>query len=171
MNYLNLNSTNYLISGPNGTKICGLSFEVQLCVASALMDYLELKEENATVEMCDCLPLCTSLSYDFDLSFSDLKANKYFQIFENPHIGEAQFSRLIIFFKEMQFITLKRYELYGPIDFLANCGGLLGLFMGFSMLSFIELLYFCSLRLMNNIFKRDGLKGVDDCVAEEVENL
>lgn len=56
-----------------------------------------------------------------------------------------------MFFKEMQFITSERSELYGPTDFLANCGGLLGLFMGFSFLSVIEILYFLSLRLMCNV--------------------
>lgn len=63
-------------------------------------------------------------------------------------------SRLSIFFKETQFITSKRSELYGLTDFLANCGGLLGLFMGISILSFVELFYFCSLRLICNLGMR-----------------
>lgn len=64
-------------------------------------------------------------------------------------------TRITIFFKEMQFITSERNELYGSTDFLANCGGLLGLFTGFSFLSLVEILYFLSLRLMCN-FKRHG---------------
>lgn len=52
----------------------------------------------------------------------------------------------MIFFKEAQFITSRRSELYGQTDFLANCGGLLGLFMGFSILSVAEILYFLTLR-------------------------
>lgn len=56
-------------------------------------------------------------------------------------------ARLSIFFKEHQFITSKRSELYGQTDFLANCGGLLGLFMGVSLLSIIEFIYYCTLRL------------------------
>lgn len=65
-------------------------------------------------------------------------------------------ARLSIFFKEHQFITSKRSELYGQTDFLANCGGLLGLFMGVSCLSIIEVIYYftlrlgCSLRLRRN---------------------
>lgn len=55
--------------------------------------------------------------------------------------------RLSIFFKEHQFITSKRSELYGQTDFLANCGGLLGLFMGVSLLSIVEVIYYCTLRL------------------------
>lgn len=66
----------------------------------------------------------------------------------------VQFSRLTIFFKETQFITSKRSELYGLTDFLANCGGLLGLFMGISILSIVELVYFCTIRLMCNLGMR-----------------
>lgn len=56
-------------------------------------------------------------------------------------------ARLSIFFKEHQFITSKRSELYGLTDFMANCGGLLGLFMGVSVLSIIEVIYYFTLRL------------------------
>lgn len=56
-------------------------------------------------------------------------------------------ARLSIFFKEHQFITSKRSELYGQTDFLANCGGLLGLFMGVSVLSIVEVIYYFTLRL------------------------
>lgn len=60
-------------------------------------------------------------------------------------------TRFQVYFKENEFITLTRSELYGPIDFIASCGGLLGLFMGASFLSIVELLYFCFLRLCCNI--------------------
>lgn len=44
-------------------------------------------------------------------------------------------------------MTSKRSELYGPTDFLANCGGLLGLFMGVSLLSIVEIVYYLTIRL------------------------
>lgn len=56
-------------------------------------------------------------------------------------------SSLSIYFKENQFISSKRSELYGTTDFLANIGGLLGLFMGISVISFTEIIYFCTIRL------------------------
>lgn len=67
-------------------------------------------------------------------------------------------ARLSIFFKENQFITSKRSELYGPTDFLANCGGLLGLFMGVSLLSIVEMIYYCTLRLCCNLRGRRNRK-------------
>lgn len=67
--------------------------------------------------------------------------NFYFWYSKHP-------SGLSVFFKEKQFIASHRSELYGPTELVANCGGLMGLFMGMSILSIVEMLYFCSLRLM-----------------------
>lgn len=69
-------------------------------------------------------------------------------------VFSVQPARLAIFFRENQFITSKRSELYGPIDFVANSGGLLGLFMGISLLSIVEILYHFTLRLCCNLRKR-----------------
>ena len=52
-------------------------------------------------------------------------------------------SRLTIYFQEPQFEATERYALYELCDYIAASGGVLGLFMGFSILSFIELLYYC----------------------------
>ena len=38
----------------------------------------------------------------------------------------------------------------GPIDFVSQLGGLFGLCLGFSLISFIEIFYWCSLRLFRN---------------------
>jgi amiloride-sensitive sodium channel len=59
-------------------------------------------------------------------------------------------SSLTIYFKSDSFITSVRNELYGPMDFLANFGGLLGLFTGFSFLSLMEIFYFLTIRLFCN---------------------
>jgi Amiloride-sensitive sodium channel len=44
-------------------------------------------------------------------------------------------------------MTSERRERYGPTDFLANCGGFLGLFLGISVISFVEIVYFSTIRL------------------------
>lgn len=59
---------------------------------------------------------------------------------------EYDYTRLEIFYKAPKFMTMQRSELFGLTDFMANCGGLLGLFLGFSFLSVIEIVYFCTLR-------------------------
>jgi Amiloride-sensitive sodium channel len=50
-----------------------------------------------------------------------------------------------IFFSKNQFLSQQRNELHGNIDFLANCGGLLGLCLGMSVLSLLEIVYFCTI--------------------------
>lgn len=79
-------------------------------------------------------------------------------------------ARLSIFFKENQFITSKRSELYGLTDFLANCGGLLGLFMGFSLLSIVEIIYYCTLRLICNLRTRKNRKRKQRLSIKKVQN-
>lgn len=54
---------------------------------------------------------------------------------------------LAIYFFGPQVTTLERSESQTVTDALANCGGLLGLFMGISVLSIIEFFYYASLRL------------------------
>lgn len=68
------------------------------------------------------------------------------------------YSTLKIFFKEPQFIAVHRSELFGRTDFLASCGGLLGLFMGVSFLSIIEILYFTSIRIITQRIAKQKLK-------------
>lgn len=80
-------------------------------------------------------------------------------------------ARLSIFFKENQFITSHRSELFGPTDFLANCGGLLGLFMGASFLSLVELVYFCTLRLYCNLRSRRNRKRKNRVAAAEANTI
>lgn len=48
-------------------------------------------------------------------------------------------------------MTLKRSELYGLTDFAAYCGGVLGLCLGFSFLSIVEIVYYITLRLWFNL--------------------
>lgn len=61
--------------------------------------------------------------------------------------GKVKLTKLDIFFKDRQFVKLHRSELFGQTDFMANIGGLLGLFLGFSVLSLIEIVYFSTLRV------------------------
>lgn len=88
----------------------------------------------------------------FFISFFD---DLFFSIFSST------FSRVVISFTEEQFIPQKRSESQSLIDILANAGGLFGLFMGASLLSFAELIYYLTLRIFfmrrheNNLIRRE----------------
>lgn len=56
-------------------------------------------------------------------------------------------SSVMIFFREQEVVAIQRTALYTYTDFLAICGGLLGLLLGVSALSVIEFIYYSTLRL------------------------
>ena len=42
----------------------------------------------------------------------------------------------------------------GPVDFIASLGGLFGLFLGFSIVSFIEIFYWIVIRMSRNTLRK-----------------
>lgn len=62
---------------------------------------------------------------------------------------------LKLLFKKDNFIMINRSETNTMSEFISSCGGLLGLFMGVSVLSIVELIYFLTLRLCCKLRKRE----------------
>lgn len=104
-----------------------------------------------------------------------MKFRQLMYIFRVWHRMQA--SSVKIFFRDHEVVTLKREEKYTYTDFLAVCGGLLGLFLGVSVLSIIEFIYYATLRLYLTIqqskpentvapFKRSSIK----CVSIDTPN-
>nr|XP_008193548.2 PREDICTED: pickpocket protein 28 [Tribolium castaneum] len=149
---------NYFMPRDNLTRICG-SGNVD-CMEEAES---ELKTKNfgdrlSGKMLCDCKPPCTSLMYQVETSHSDFYWREYFKIRKRHNLkidwkdakDEDHWSVLSIFFKAEQFMTLERNELYGVCDLIANLGGLLGLFTGFSLITMVEIIYFLTLRIWCN---------------------
>lgn len=63
-------------------------------------------------------------------------------------------SNVVIFYDDHLVNTLNRSEVLSFAGFLSMCGGLLGLFLGISALSIIELVYYATLRLFWRIRQR-----------------
>ncbi|XP_023310707.1 pickpocket protein 28-like [Anoplophora glabripennis] len=152
---------NFFMPRENTTKICGIGKlecmkqAEDLLQMGTLQNKIEVPKNKSTNSNCNCMPICSDLSYDVEISQNDwrwihlyraLNINGTFKFKED----DFHFSRLTLFFKSSQFITSQRHELYGPTDFLANFGGLLGLFTGFSVLSLMEAIYFLTVRLCCN---------------------
>lgn len=51
-------------------------------------------------------------------------------------------------FRTPQFVPWKRRELFSETELIASIGGLVGLFIGASLLSAVELIYFFTIRLV-----------------------
>ncbi|KAJ9598439.1 hypothetical protein L9F63_010883 [Diploptera punctata] len=108
--------------------------------------------DDSGMEKCRCLPSCTEIKYDIETSQAMFRSDKLSNAMgvENTEQHRESVSMVSIFYKDNQFVTNYRSELYGTADFLASCGGLLGLYLGFSFLSLIEIIYFFTLRLISN---------------------
>ncbi|XP_026496020.2 pickpocket protein 28 [Vanessa tameamea] len=138
-----------------------VTVEIQSGLEKETNDNDTLGEARRVAAECKCLPACTSIEYEAETSQADYDWKAIFKAFNLPIDEEDKdllYARVMIFFKEAQFITSRRSELYGQTDFLANCGGLLGLFMGFSILSVAEIIYFLTLRLFCLFWKRQQSK-------------
>ena len=49
------------------------------------------------------------------------------------------------------FLELERDISMGPVEFVSSLGGLFGLFLGFSVVSFLEIVYWATVRMCRNI--------------------
>jgi hypothetical protein len=67
-------------------------------------------------------------------------------------------SQVLIYFKNPNFFPMVIQQQLTKLDFISYCGGSLGLFLGFSAMSAVELVYYFTLRL---IFKRIGRNKVE----------
>jgi hypothetical protein len=55
---------------------------------------------------------------------------------------------MVVFFKNVDFFPLVFQQQLSTLDFVSYCGGSLGLFLGFSVISAIEVVYYFTLRLL-----------------------
>lgn len=98
----------------------------------------------------DCLPVCDSITYDAEISISKMKVDALSRFIKKGN----RVIRVTVSFKDQQYFASHRSELYGTMDFIASVGGIMSLFMGISLLSFVEIIYFATLRLSCKLHKR-----------------
>ncbi|XP_065087743.1 pickpocket protein 28-like [Ochlerotatus camptorhynchus] len=124
-----------------------------LCMIHAEAELLEMgvvEEDNKTsfYNKCNCMPACNSVDYEVEITQNEFEVVEWEVSLggSRKQLDGTFAAHLRIYYKNSQFTPQKRSELYGLTDFLANCGGLLGLCLGVSLLSLVELFYFCSIR-------------------------
>jgi acid-sensing ion channel, other len=100
-------------------------------------------ESSPSVRQCDCLPSCRSIDYNI---------NVHFEKFKTENESDVERASLSVYFADEEFIVMRRYASFGTGTLLSNIGGLLGLFLGASVMSFIEVFYFFTIRLFNNLW-------------------
>lgn len=151
------NCVMYYMPKSSNTLICGKKDEMCATNARRAME-LKLYDEDLTSSLinitetpsCNCWPSCFEISYRVELSqnklISTFRINKRY-VKKNMDYFTENIAVVHLFFVDSQFTKYVKNELFGFIEFLSSTGGLLSLFMGFSFLSFMEILYFATMRL------------------------
>lgn len=130
----------------NDITICGRSDDA--CVEKVAA---ELQNQKNDSFVCNCLPGCYEVTYDAEISMAPLLQQA--PLLAKRDLSGPNVSVMHIYYKNNFFRSQKKDELIGFTEFLSNTGGLLGLFMGFSVFSIIEIFYFLTIRPYNNYIK------------------
>ncbi|CAH1154735.1 unnamed protein product [Phaedon cochleariae] len=156
------NCVNYFMPRQNTTDICGNAMSDCMKLAEISMKTREiesqLSEDYQTSNGCNCMPICTSLSYQAETSRTPFPWRDIFRAEKTmvELLGPLELdkkmhlSKLSIYFSSDMFLQMERTELYGFFDLMSNIGGILGLFNGFALLSVVEIIYYISVRLWCN---------------------
>ncbi|CAG7733824.1 unnamed protein product [Allacma fusca] len=97
-----------------------------------------------------CLRTCTDIQYFMDTTQTNiLNAEDNWQ-FENGSFARWRHNNVSIvhiYFGSPSTYARSRKELNGPVSFMASTGGIMGLCLGFSVLSLIEFVYYFTFRV------------------------
>lgn len=133
-----------MYAGDNSSKLCR-TFNEFACAQKVYNVASYIGTE--LLKHCDCLPSCNTIDYNVKVDFVKFKQMDY-----NDYTPGVMRASMSIYFADEEFITYRRYASLGTVTLLSNIGGLLGLFLGVSALSIIEVFYFFVVRLVNNLW-------------------
>jgi acid-sensing ion channel, other len=141
-----LNCTPYYMVRTESMDHCDYRHEYNV----GMQTFLISKGFSKTAKKCSCLDACDSIKYNFEVVANKLviEANSVFDERYETTTATFRFK-----FKDVDVVPLLRYQPFTFTEFLAQSGGMLGLFAGISALSIIELFYFMSLRWMVNLWR------------------
>ncbi|XP_039278283.1 sodium channel protein Nach isoform X2 [Nilaparvata lugens] len=97
--------------------------------------------ENEIIESlnCSCIPTCYDTEYDLEIGRS-----------EDWHTAYQHYAYVDIHYGNLGVVKYQRDITFGWVDLLVSLGGVANLFLGFSLLSLLEILYW--LFLATNLF-------------------
>ncbi|XP_064212989.1 pickpocket protein 28 isoform X2 [Tribolium castaneum] len=132
---------------PKNKKVLDCGKRDEKCASQAKED-MELIYGNGS--SCNCLASCYEMNFETSATYSKLYQMSKNQRLEN--VTNEYFVKnmavLHFFFKENRYRRQIKSEIYGFTEVLSNVGGLLGLCLGFSILSLIEICYYLSLKIL-----------------------
>ncbi|TRY77170.1 hypothetical protein TCAL_06883, partial [Tigriopus californicus] len=94
---------------------------------------------------CNCPQQCDETVYMTEFSQVPKSSSV-----SSKEAGFGNTSDVYVYFKQFGVIEFSRDQLFSLADLIGALGGIMGLFVGFSVLSGVELIYWFTLRLFNN---------------------
>lgn len=99
---------------------------------------------------CSCLPECSRIAYNYDIS----------TIYDEKPI-HADLVMLDVHYASKTMMKYRTDVTFGSMDLIVGFGGIVSLFLGFSLLSGAEIFYFATIALFwhwkRNIAKRAAM--------------
>ncbi|CAH1717072.1 unnamed protein product [Chironomus riparius] len=136
----------YSMVHKNETKVC--SQQDTRCVIQTMNTFF-ITERFKSEFLCDCMPSCKNLNYKVDTSSADFDYKRVFKAYNAPlddEFPKSVMSRIHLFFTDDHFINKilrhKEKEDMTMSEKISQIGGLMAFFIGASVLSIIEILYF-----------------------------
>lgn len=113
------------------------------------------EEDPAEIKSCDCLPDCNSIDYTVNVIGTEMKREDHYVEWNNVsyYMDSSYYGGLFFSFGDTEYMAVKRYANHESVSFLCNVGGLLGLFLGVSVMSLIEIFYFFVVRVGIECFR------------------
>lgn len=166
---------------PDTTPICSPEKVECVHEAVIIVEETAFIDSHTTETNCQCLPSCTHIDYPHEYSMVKLRSDLlhipeeiegmgvklsllYVELktveapsselhpeFKNQTYVANNLAVLHLYYNNLHFVTKERDEQYGTVDFVANIGGLLGLCMGLSTISLMEIIYFFTARFYYNL--------------------
>ncbi|KAK4020504.1 pickpocket protein 28 isoform X2 [Daphnia magna] len=144
----------YFFKGDNETGFCEM--QAYKCIAK-VFEEIRLNDDD----VCDCLPPCSDTWYEPEISYASFpgrgfnRSSTYKRIERKRKIGpgvdmteyfKSNVAMLHVYYKEKTGMRYRTDIRFGAADFIASIGGLLGLGLGMSFISVIEILYYVFFR-------------------------
>ena len=131
----------------NRTKICD-QHHTQ-CITQAT-DSFSIGKVFETDFPCDCKPSCDQLKFDTKVSQAVFDFKKVFTAFEQnleEEFPSSIMSRLVVYLDGDYFVPTSYESKDTTLDTIAKIGGTLALFLGASLISIVEILFYIGRRL------------------------
>ncbi|XP_026679152.1 uncharacterized protein LOC108252357 [Diaphorina citri] len=101
-------------------------------------------ENESSLNCSQCLPTCHESIYDIDTDFT----------YDTSPLAQESYGVIDVFYRNEGAVKYQRDVTFGWIDLLVSFGGIAGLFLGFSILTLVELAYWSVKLIHYNISDR-----------------